>query len=120
MADEVLKKIDPMKKPSKSSAQNESVQQTGRITLPVGLKREAWKKDGGVCSYVDEKGEKCGSQHFLEVDHVWPVALGGENRIREPSAYFVVRTISGRRFGYLKKRLRKALRSFALPPKRRE
>jgi hypothetical protein len=82
MADEVLKKIDPMEKSSKKgSAQNEAVQQIGRVTLPVSLKREVWKRDQGRCSYVDEKGEKCRSQHFLEVDHLWPVALGGENRI---------------------------------------
>ena len=81
MADEVLKKIDPMKKPSKSSPQNEAVQQTGRITLPVGLKREVWKRDEGHCSYVDAQGLKCSSEHFLEIDHLWPVALGGENRL---------------------------------------
>jgi hypothetical protein len=82
MADEVLKKIDPMEKISKrGSAQNEAAQQTGRITLPVILKQEVWKRDGGSCSYIDERGEKCGSKHFLEIDHIWPIALGGENTI---------------------------------------
>jgi hypothetical protein len=82
MADEVLKKIDPMEKTSKpSSAQNEAVQQMA--TTLARSKLVVWKRDQGTCSFKDpETGKCCGSTYFLELDHIVPVALGGSN---EPS-----------------------------------
>jgi 5-methylcytosine-specific restriction endonuclease McrA len=44
------------------------------------IKREVWHRDGGICTYVDPvSGKCCGSKHFLEYDHIHPVALGGES-----------------------------------------
>jgi hypothetical protein len=83
MADEVLKKIDPLEKRSKvSSAQNEAVQQTGTTSL-ARSKPVVWKRDQGKCSFKDpETGRCCDSTYFLEIDHIIPVAMGGSN---EPS-----------------------------------
>jgi hypothetical protein len=82
MADEVLKKIDPMEKPSKaSSAQNEAVQQAAATI--ARSKPVVWKRDQGKCSFEDpETGKYCESTYFLELDHIIPVAMGGSN---EPS-----------------------------------
>jgi membrane protein involved in colicin uptake len=36
-----------------------------------------WERDGGRCTFVSESGKRCGSNRFLELDHVQPVACGG-------------------------------------------
>ncbi len=46
--------------------------------IPVPVRREVWRRDGGCCSYVDpHSGRRCGSRFLLELDHVVPYALGG-------------------------------------------
>jgi hypothetical protein len=48
--------------------------------LAQHIKREVWHRDGGMCTYVDPvSGKCCGSKHFLEYDHIHPLALGGES-----------------------------------------
>jgi 5-methylcytosine-specific restriction endonuclease McrA len=44
--------------------------------ISMQLKRAVWIRDQGHCSY-----ENCKSQHFLEIDHIRPVALGGKNEL---------------------------------------
>jgi hypothetical protein len=49
-------------------------------TLSQSLRREILRKAGGRCSYKDLKtGRVCGSTYQIEVDHIWPKALGGGN-----------------------------------------
>lgn len=39
-------------------------------------------RDGGVCSFRDPlTGRQCGSRHQLEIDHLQPVAFGGDHDI---------------------------------------
>ena len=46
--------------------------------IPAAVRREVWERDQGRCSYVDPgSGRRCGSQRLLQVDHVFPYALGG-------------------------------------------
>ena len=46
--------------------------------IPVPVRREVWRRDGGCCSYVDpHSGRRCGSRFLLELDHIIPYALGG-------------------------------------------
>ena len=46
--------------------------------IPVPVRREVWRRDGGCCSYVDpHSGRRCGSRFLLELDHIVPFALGG-------------------------------------------
>jgi hypothetical protein len=48
--------------------------------IPVTVKREVWKRDGGRCTFVDAKsGRRCGSQHALQWEHVVPYARGGQS-----------------------------------------
>ena len=46
--------------------------------IPAAVKRQVWERDQGRCSYVDRRsGRRCGSRYLLQVDHIFPYALGG-------------------------------------------
>ena len=46
--------------------------------IPAAVKRQVWERDQGCCSYVDRRsGRRCGSRYLLQVDHIFPYALGG-------------------------------------------
>ena len=46
--------------------------------VPAAIRRQVWQRDGGRCRYVDPvTGRRCSSRHLLQVDHVFPYALGG-------------------------------------------
>jgi hypothetical protein len=36
-----------------------------------------WERDGGRCTFVGERGHRCGARARLEFDHADPVARGG-------------------------------------------
>src|SRR6185503_12076534 len=46
--------------------------------VPNEARRQAVERDGLRCSFVSEDGSRCEETGFLELDHVVPVALGGE------------------------------------------
>jgi len=53
-----------------------------RKQISATLKREVWRKCDSKCSYVDSvSGKLCGSDHFLQIEHLLPVALGGKNEL---------------------------------------
>jgi HNH endonuclease len=39
--------------------------------------RAVWQRDGGRCSYVDGRGQRCRERSLLEYHHVQAFALGG-------------------------------------------
>lgn len=41
------------------------------------VRREVYERDGGQCTFVDERGRRCTSRAFLELDHRVAKALGG-------------------------------------------
>jgi 5-methylcytosine-specific restriction endonuclease McrA len=47
-------------------------------TIPNEVKRAVWERDGGQCTFVSERGHRCEERSGLELDHVIPVARGGE------------------------------------------
>lgn len=49
----------------------------GGASIPAGIRRAVWARDGGRCAYVGMTGVRCLSRRFLELDHVKPRALGG-------------------------------------------
>ena len=54
------------------------VPRTGRA-IPAAVKREIWQRYEGRCGYIDPRtGRRCASRHLLQVDHVFPHALGGD------------------------------------------
>ncbi|MDC0358678.1 HNH endonuclease [Oligoflexia bacterium] len=47
--------------------------------IPVKVKDKVLKRDNYCCSYVSPDGHRCASKWGLELDHIYPFALGGEN-----------------------------------------
>jgi 5-methylcytosine-specific restriction endonuclease McrA len=47
--------------------------------VPAAVKREVFVRDGGCCSYVDERGVRCGETRYLELHHLQPYAQGGRH-----------------------------------------
>jgi hypothetical protein len=46
--------------------------------LPASVKRFVWRRDGGRCTFLEPAtGRRWEADHFLEIDHIHPVALGG-------------------------------------------
>jgi len=46
--------------------------------VPAEVKRTVWVRDGGQCTFVSESGRRCPARSRLEIDHIQPVARGGE------------------------------------------
>ena len=47
--------------------------------IPKSLKQRVWDRDQGQCQYVDPLTQRqCTSRHFLQYDHVQPLAQGGQ------------------------------------------
>lgn len=71
LADEMLKKLDPERKPAATPAPpTPAVSRRSRLHIPTATRRHVWQRDRGKCT-------ACGTRYFLELDHVVPVALGG-------------------------------------------
>ena len=50
--------------------------------IPAGVRRRVWQRDQGRCSYEDPvSGRRCGSRHLIQVDHIFPYALGGDAEV---------------------------------------
>jgi hypothetical protein len=47
--------------------------------IPMWVRREVWKRDGGRCVYVAQDGRACADRSWLEFDHVVPFARGGRS-----------------------------------------
>jgi hypothetical protein len=51
----------------------------GRSKIARSTRRAVWARAGGRCSYSGPDGTLCQTRHFLELDHIVPRALGGDN-----------------------------------------
>jgi 5-methylcytosine-specific restriction endonuclease McrA len=51
---------------------------TNARLIPAAVKRAVFERDGGQCSFVSERGQRCESRTRLEFDHVEAVARGGQ------------------------------------------
>ncbi|HET7539113.1 MAG TPA: HNH endonuclease domain-containing protein [Polyangiaceae bacterium] len=49
---------------------------------PAAVAREVFLRDGGQCSFVAADGRRCGARRRLELDHIVPRALGGDDSVR--------------------------------------
>ena len=45
--------------------------------IPARVRRAVWERDRGQCTFVSSAGHRCTERHFLEFDHIRPLARGG-------------------------------------------
>ena len=53
----------------------------GSSSIPAASRRAVWARDGSRCSYLSTTGVRCISRRFLEIDHVKPRSLGGDDTV---------------------------------------
>lgn len=46
--------------------------------IPPFVRRAVWERDQGQCTFMSATGHRCPARHFLEFDHIQPVARGGK------------------------------------------
>src|SRR5205823_12217612 len=46
--------------------------------IPAHVRRAVYARDQGQCTFVSDKGKRCGATRFLQMDHIVPVARGGQ------------------------------------------
>ena len=49
--------------------------------IPAAVKRAVRERDGDQCTFVSDKGRRCESPTRLELDHIEPIARGGESTV---------------------------------------
>lgn len=80
--EEVLEKLceDKIKKKTELKHAPKDAQSKGRTHINVNLRKAIFAKYNYECQYRDpETGHRCRSKHFLELEHILPLALGGSN-----------------------------------------
>ncbi len=53
----------------------------GSRAIPRAVRREVFERDGEQCSFVSKAGVRCDARSLLEIDHVHPKALGGDDTV---------------------------------------
>jgi hypothetical protein len=48
-------------------------------SIPGKVRDEVYLRDGGRCTFKGSDGKRCGSKWNLQIDHIVPFALGGDN-----------------------------------------
>jgi hypothetical protein len=74
------KRFAKTKKPRKGLAGTDTTPKTRHIPAPV--RRAVHERDGGRCTYVDERGRRCTARHRLEFHHQEPFGRGGRHSLR--------------------------------------
>ena len=49
--------------------------------IPAAIRDEVFLRDEGRCTFRGPTGQRCGSRHDLQVDHIEPFALGGKHEV---------------------------------------
>lgn len=68
--------------PSKIATPPADGNATKRERFSAEDRRQIWTRDGGRCTWVMDSGERCGSEHQLEIDHIEAVGKGGSSDVR--------------------------------------
>ena len=79
-----LEKIDPILKEPKDTGAlpARKLPTTHGRYISKSLRKQIWIRDRGRCKYQDPKtGKVCHSNHFIEIDHRYNFALGGEHSL---------------------------------------
>ncbi len=49
--------------------------------ISADVRAAVYKRDGGVCTFVGDGGQRCACRHALEYDHIVAIADGGESTV---------------------------------------
>ena len=49
--------------------------------ISADVRAAVYKRDGGVCTFVSEAGQRCGCRHALQYDHIVAIADGGSSTV---------------------------------------
>jgi hypothetical protein len=100
LCDETLERIDPLVKAKRALRRRKKLLDVkggtmasqppsrglgnqaarSRPAIPMAIRNRIWHRDAGRCVHVDQKtGERCNSTLRVEIDHIRPVALGGDD-----------------------------------------
>jgi hypothetical protein len=52
-----------------------------RLPIAAAVKHQVWLRDDGRCTWVSEEGRRCQARHYLQIDHITMVCLGGSNDV---------------------------------------
>ena len=77
--DLLLAKLDKERLGKVTAPRDPKQPKAGARTIPAGVRREVFERDGEQCTFVGEAGERCPQRGHLELDHVEARALGGTN-----------------------------------------
>ena len=74
-------------RPARAEAKPESAPPSVPVEAPIPKRerftaeerRQIWARDGGRCTWVMDSGERCGSEHQLEIDHIEALGKGGSS-----------------------------------------
>jgi len=87
MAEYVIRREDPIKRQERRESRgakhdnNETrAASTNPRQIPAKVRDEVFVRDN-QCAYVSPQGQRCGSTHVLQIDHIKPVARGGASTI---------------------------------------
>jgi 5-methylcytosine-specific restriction endonuclease McrA len=87
MASYVLEREDPAKRQERREAraakQEEATVPASSVKprhIPAQVRDQVYARDK-QCTYVSPGGQRCGSTHVLQIDHIKPVARGGASTI---------------------------------------
>lgn len=50
-------------------------------SIPADVKRKVYERDGNQCTFVSDTGRRCDKRDDVEIDHITPVARGGDNTV---------------------------------------
>jgi 5-methylcytosine-specific restriction endonuclease McrA len=75
--DALVEKLEKQKFANSSRSRKQRVTAKGRH-IPAAVRRAVWKRDSGKCTFVGEKGKRCESRMRVKLDHVIPIAQGGQ------------------------------------------
>lgn len=76
VAQDYLLRHDPQK-----GLPGRAVPVKGSTSIAASSRRAVWSRDGARCSYIGTTGARCLSRRFLEVDHIRPRSLGGDDKV---------------------------------------
>ena len=88
LVDEYLERHYPARKQKRrekrlgaSARVAEQTAPPGKRYIPATLRDQVFERDRGECTFAGPTGNRCGSTHALQVDHIVPVALGGASTL---------------------------------------